>query len=75
MPDPHMHVELHPLTLPALKAGPCGPHLGLPIGEALGGGGIQQRSGYQPTTQTNKHTNIDIKSDVFKRFLILNKIS
>ena len=24
MPDPHVHVELHPLTLLALKAGPVG---------------------------------------------------
>ena len=31
-PDPHMHVELHPLTPLALKAGPRGPHLGLSMG-------------------------------------------
>ena len=50
-----MHLELHPLTLLALKAGPRRPHLGLSIGgKALGGN--QYGSGLQPTTQTNKQT-------------------
>ena len=58
MPDPHMHVELHPLTLPALKAGSCGLHLGLPISEALGGWGDTAKEwipAHNPNKQTYKH--------------------
>ena len=48
-----MHVELHPLTMLALKAGLCVPNLGLFIGgQAFGGN--QLGSGQQPATQTNK---------------------
>ena len=51
-----MHVELHPLTLLALKAGPREPHLGLSIGgKALGGISKGADTSPQPK-QTNKQT-------------------
>ena len=45
----------YPLTLLALKAGPCEPQLGLSIGGQVLGGN-QKWSRYQTTTQTNKQT-------------------
>ena len=46
----HMHVELHPQTPLALKAGPREPNLGLSIGgQAFGG----ISKGADTTTQTN----------------------
>ena len=74
MPDPHMHVKLHPLNLPALKAGPCGPHLCILIGEALGGGGISKGVETSPQPkQTKKHCRIDAENLTFSNTIFIWK--